>query len=80
MEFQFKNELPLSKRMSKTQKFFKRLPFTTFFSPDFIGNELDKKLFKNVKNQDIDAIIMGADINVKNEVKMRSLLLKIMIM
>jgi len=71
MDFKFKDEIPLSKRMSKTEKFFKRLPFTTFFDPEFIGNKLDKKLIENVKKQDIEAIKnsikMGADVNAKDK-------------
>lgn len=64
-------ECMLSKRMTKTEKFFKRLPFTTFFDPEFIGNKLDKKLIENVSKQEIDAIknsiLNGANVNACNE-------------
>lgn len=58
------------KPLTKTQKFFKRLPHTTFFNPNFIGNLLDKKLIDAVKSNDIEKlkknIRNGGDVNVKN--------------
>lgn len=69
--FKCKEETLFSKRMTKTEKFFKRLPFTTFFSPEFIGNALDKKLVENVSKQDMGAIknsiLNGAKVNARNE-------------
>lgn len=66
-----RREKPVIKTMGKTERFFKRLPFTTFFDPEFIGNKLDKKLIENVKNKDIEAIkssiLIGADVNAKDE-------------
>jgi len=70
-KFGLLKEKSISRSMTKTERFFKRLPFTTFFNPEFIGNELDKKLIEKVKNCDLEAIKssikMGADVNAKDE-------------
>jgi len=66
-----RKEKKISQNMIKIEKFFKRLPHTTFFDPEFIGNKLDKKLIENVKNKDIEAIKhsikIGANVNARDE-------------
>lgn len=66
-----RKEKKISQNMTKIEKFFKRLPHTTFFDPEFIGNKLDKKLIENVKNKDIEAIKhsikIGANVNARDE-------------
>lgn len=65
--------------MTKTERFFKRLPFTTFFDSKFIGNALDKKLLENVKKNDIEEVKKylkyGADINSRDENKKNALMI-----
>lgn len=68
-----------SNNMTKRERFWKRLPYTTFFDPKFIGNSLDKKLIENVKKDDIEAVKkylkLGANINSKDEMGKTSLML-----
>lgn len=77
--FKCKEETLFSKRMTKTEKFWRRLPFTTFFDSKFIDNSLDKKLIENVKKNDLEGVekslLNGAKIDARDENKKNALMI-----